>query len=83
MMTAESPSIKDYMDSPSRAGTTLIKKLSNEKIYYQSSQNSVASKNSNLEERITPIMVENSSAERAATKNDDRLEEEELIKELG
>ena len=41
LITAESPNtIKDYTDSPSRAGTTLIKQLSNEKIYYQSSQNS-------------------------------------------
>ena len=37
-MTAESPaSIRDYMDSQERAGTTLIKKNSNEKIYCNSS----------------------------------------------
>ena len=41
LITTESPTIiRDYMEGQSRAGTTLIKKHSNEKIYYQSSQNS-------------------------------------------
>ena len=43
LITTESPTmIKNKMESKSRAGTNLIKKHSNEKIYHQSSQNSAS-----------------------------------------
>ena len=42
-MITESPTInKDYTDNQSRPGTTLIKQLSNDLIYCQSSQNSAS-----------------------------------------